>query len=210
MKLSVYKSYDDLPLFLNAKMVAQVLGVSISTAYELLNDPGFPTLRVGSRMVGPKEKFILWAEGQMRKQHWPKRAPIKNYFPLPNEIFSLGLSAGAIAVYGFLLHREDRRTYQCVASYRTIGEAVGMSVNTVRKYVTELEDRGLIRTERTTVTTRDGRTLNGCLRYYILPIQMSIEQFYARQLHAADLALERQRVERRMAALERKECASGC
>ena len=64
MKLSVYKSYDDLPLFLNAKMVAQVLGVSISTAYELLNDPGFRTLRVGSRMVVPKEKFIQWAEGQ--------------------------------------------------------------------------------------------------------------------------------------------------
>ena len=64
MKLSVYKSYDDLPLFLNAKMVAQVLGVSIATAYELLNDPGFPTLRVGSRMVVPKEKFIQWAEGQ--------------------------------------------------------------------------------------------------------------------------------------------------
>ena len=64
MKLSVYKSYDDLPLFLNAKMVAQVLGVSISTAYELLNDPGFPALRVGKRMVVPKEKFILWAEGQ--------------------------------------------------------------------------------------------------------------------------------------------------
>ena len=83
----------------------------------------------------------------MRKQPWPKRDPIKNYFPLPNEIFSLGLSAGAIAVYGFLLHREDRRTYQCVASYRAIGEAVGMSVNTVRKYVTELEERGLIRTD---------------------------------------------------------------
>ena len=64
MKLSVYKSYDDLPLFLNARMVAQVLGVSISTAYELLHDPGFPTLRVGSRMVVPKEKFIQWAEGQ--------------------------------------------------------------------------------------------------------------------------------------------------
>lgn len=94
--------------------------------------------------------------------------------------------------------------------YRIIGEAVGMSVNTVRKYVTELEERGLIRTERTTVTTRDGRTLNGCLRYYILPIQMSIEQFYERQLHVADLALERQRAEQRMAALKRKECASGC
>ena len=64
MKLSVYKSYDDLPLFLNAKMVAQVLGVSISTAYEVMHEPGFPTLRVGSRMVVPKEKFIQWAEGQ--------------------------------------------------------------------------------------------------------------------------------------------------
>ena len=57
MKLSVYKSYDDLPLFLNARMVAQVLGVSISTAYELLNDPGFPTLRVGSRMVNELQKL---------------------------------------------------------------------------------------------------------------------------------------------------------
>ena len=64
MKLSVYKSYDDLPLFLNAKMVAQVLGVSISSAYELMHEPDFPTLKVGSRMVVPKEKFILWAEGQ--------------------------------------------------------------------------------------------------------------------------------------------------
>ena len=62
MKLSVYKSYDDLPLFLNAKMVAQVLGVSISTAYEVMHEPGFPVLRVGSRMVVPKEKFIQWAE----------------------------------------------------------------------------------------------------------------------------------------------------
>ena len=62
MKLSVYKSYDDLPLFLNAKMVAQVLGVSISTAYEVMHEPGFPVLRVGSRMVVPKEKRIQWME----------------------------------------------------------------------------------------------------------------------------------------------------
>ncbi len=64
MKISQYQSYDDLPLFLNAKMVAQVLGVSISTAYELFHEPDFPTLRVGSRMVVPKEKFIQWAEAQ--------------------------------------------------------------------------------------------------------------------------------------------------
>ena len=64
MKMSVCKSYGDLPLFLNAKLVAQVLGVSISTAYEVMHEPGFPTLRVGSRMVVPKEKFIRWAEEQ--------------------------------------------------------------------------------------------------------------------------------------------------
>ena len=64
MKMSVCKSYSDLPLFLNAKLVAQVLGVSISTAYEVMHEPNFPTLRVGSRMVVPKEKFIRWAEEQ--------------------------------------------------------------------------------------------------------------------------------------------------
>lgn len=64
MKISLYKNYNDLPLFLNAKTVAQVLGVSISTAYELMHDPNFPVLRVGSRMVVPKEKFIQWTEEQ--------------------------------------------------------------------------------------------------------------------------------------------------
>ena len=64
MKTSMYKNYNDLPLFLNAKTVAQVLGVSISTAYELMHDPGFPVLRVGSRIVVPKEKFIQWTEEQ--------------------------------------------------------------------------------------------------------------------------------------------------
>ena len=62
--LSVCKSYGDLPLVLNAKLVAQVLGVSISTAYEVTHEPSFPTLRVGSRMVVPKEKFMRWVEEQ--------------------------------------------------------------------------------------------------------------------------------------------------
>ena len=64
MKTSSIQSYNDLPLFLNVNLVAQVLGVSISTAYEVMHEPGFPVLRVGSRMVVPKEKFIQWAEGQ--------------------------------------------------------------------------------------------------------------------------------------------------
>ncbi len=62
MKKSEYKSYDDLPLFLNAQLVAKVLGVSPSSGYELMHEPGFPILKVGSRMVVPKEKFIQWVE----------------------------------------------------------------------------------------------------------------------------------------------------
>ena len=62
MKMSNCKSYDDLPLFLNASLVSQVLGVSPSSGYELMHTSGFPVLRVGSRMVVPKEKFIRWVE----------------------------------------------------------------------------------------------------------------------------------------------------
>jgi len=62
MKESNYRSYDELPLFLNAKTVAKVLGVSPSSGYELMHEPGFPMLKIGSRMVVPKEKFIRWVE----------------------------------------------------------------------------------------------------------------------------------------------------
>ncbi len=62
MKISEYKSYDELPLFLNAAMVAKVLGVSPSSGYELMHEADFPVLNVGSRMVVPKEKFVVWVE----------------------------------------------------------------------------------------------------------------------------------------------------
>ena len=62
MKESVYKSYEELPLFLNAKMVAQVLGIAPSSTYELMRESNFPVLKIGSRMVVPKEKFIQWVE----------------------------------------------------------------------------------------------------------------------------------------------------
>ena len=60
--MSNYKSYDELPLFLNAATVAKVLGVSPSSGYELMHEPDFPVLKVGSRMVVPKEKFMEWVE----------------------------------------------------------------------------------------------------------------------------------------------------
>ena len=62
MKTSQFKDYSELPLFLNAAMVAKVLGVSPSSGYELMHAPGFPVLKIGSRMVVPKDKFIEWVE----------------------------------------------------------------------------------------------------------------------------------------------------
>ena len=60
MKESSYKSYEELPLFLNAATVARVLGVSPSSGYELMHEPDFPVLKIGSRMVVPKEQFVEW------------------------------------------------------------------------------------------------------------------------------------------------------
>ena len=60
MKESAYKDYDELPLFLNAATVARVLGVSPSSGYELMHEPDFPMLKIGSRMVVPKEQFVEW------------------------------------------------------------------------------------------------------------------------------------------------------
>ena len=55
-----YKNYDELPLFLNAKAVATLLGISPASCYELMHEKDFPTLRIGSRIVVPKEKLIEW------------------------------------------------------------------------------------------------------------------------------------------------------
>ncbi len=60
MKESVYKSYDELPLMLNAETLAKVLGVAPSSAYELMHEKDFPTLKIGNRLVIPKEDFITW------------------------------------------------------------------------------------------------------------------------------------------------------
>ena len=62
MKGSSYKSNDELPLFLNAEMAAGLLGVSVSSMYELMHEKGFPVLKIGSRLVVPKEKLRDWVD----------------------------------------------------------------------------------------------------------------------------------------------------
>ena len=78
---------------------------------------------------------------QLKYKPYPKRNALRNYFPLPNEIFPPGLASGEIAVYSYLPYCEDRKTFLCYPSYRSIGRAVNLSRNTVRKYVAGLEER---------------------------------------------------------------------
>ena len=113
---------------------------------------------------------------------WPARDPVRDYYPLPKEIFSLGLSAAEIAIYAYLLFCEDRQTFQCWPSYRKISDAVGLSPNTIRKHICSLEERDLLVTEPTQVTTKDGRKRNGNLLFTIRPIQFALQQDYDRQM----------------------------
>ena len=82
-----------------------------------------------------------------------------------------------------------------------------LSENTVRKYVASLEEKGLIRTEPSTIVTKDGRVRNGSLIYTIRPIQEALELNYERQLLQAELDTEQLRVEKHLAELnQRREC----
>ena len=112
--------------------------------------------------------------------------------------------------YSYLMYIEDRTTYQCHASYRTIGSAVNMSPNTVRKYVTELVERGLIQTEHTTIITQDGRKQNGSLLYTLLPIQSSIQQFYEQKLAKLDAEYEQERIRKRLEAFQQAQQENVC
>ena len=65
---SIINNYDELPLFLNAKNLSKVLGLSESSVYELMHEKDFPSLCIGSRLVVPKEHFKNWVDEQIGKK----------------------------------------------------------------------------------------------------------------------------------------------
>ena len=69
MKESIYNSYKELPLFLNAETISKLLGISSTTVYELMHQKDFPVLRLGNRMVVPKEKFKEWVDKNSGGNH---------------------------------------------------------------------------------------------------------------------------------------------
>ena len=123
-----------------------------------------------------------------------KNPAVGHFFPLPNAIFHLGLSAEEIATYAYLLYCEDRKTFQCFPSYSSIGKAIGKTKNSVKKYVDGLRDKGLISTQMTKKIAKDGAVLNGNLLYTILPIQNGIDVYNETQLYLAQLEWEQQKI----------------
>lgn len=57
---STITSYDQLPIMLSAKNVANALGISESKAYELFRSKGFPVIVLGRRKLVAKDKLIEW------------------------------------------------------------------------------------------------------------------------------------------------------
>lgn len=85
-------------------------------------------------------------------------------------------------MYAFLMYRENRKTYQCHPSLKTIGNATGMTKNTVKKYINSLEEKRLIYTEPTSIFTKTGKKYNGSLLYTIRPIADAKQYHYEQQL----------------------------
>lgn len=142
--------------------------------------------------------FIELTEQQTEKLH-----------AAANEIFSLHLTTGELAVYALLLRLENRETYECWPSYETIGKAIGKSKSSVKRYVARLVEKGLITVEPTSVIMQNGLKKNGNLRYHIRPIREAVEWYTQHQLYLAEAATERQRAQQQLAEqAEEPPCSS--
>ena len=117
----------------------------------------------------------------------------------------LDLNATALAIYFYLRYIEDRKTYQCYPSYRTIGKALKIkSITTVAKYVRELEDKCLIYTEPTEIILKNGKKQNGNLKYTIRPIQDAVEYFHQQQMKKFQEDLAREKAQKMLEEYEKK------
>ena len=130
---------------------------------------------------------------------------LKNVFIISNYVMQLDISATALAIYFYLMYIEDRKTYQCYPSYKTIGKALNIkSITTVAKYVRELEDKCLIYTEPTEVILKNGKKQNGNLKYTIRPIQDAVEYFHQQQMKKFQEDLAREKAQKMLEEYEKK------
>ena len=73
MKQSIYKSKDEMPMFLTVMDVANLLGISRASAYELVREDNFPKLKiVQGRTIIPRDRLLEWLDDQTRYDELPK------------------------------------------------------------------------------------------------------------------------------------------
>lgn len=136
------------------------------------------------------------------KQEWLTGEVFNAVFPLPNEVFQLGLKAGDLLVYIYLQYQKGVRSGQCWPSYATIGKAVGMSRKTAQKHIGVLVDKGLVQTEETTIRRKNGFVYNGNLLYTLKPIQQVMREREKELLAGLKLAeAQRKRAQRQGTAM---------
>lgn len=163
------------------------------------NKPGWPSLKLISQATQLCENSVRKALRRLREKQLIRGEQTiyfgadtarcrGGYFLLPRQILFLGLGSKELAIYAYLMYLEDRVTYQCWPSYKTIGRNVGIkATNTVRKYIRSLEEKDLIYTEQTVLHRADGSVRNGNLLYTIRPIADAIEARNRRQMDKLEL-----------------------
>ena len=152
------------------------------------------------------KKLLTASERMMLMNYlYNQQNKLRNQFIMPNQIMQLDLNATALAIYFYLRYIEDRKTYQCYPSYRTIGKALNIkSITTVAKYVRELEDKCLIYTEPTEIILKNGKKQNGNLKYTIRPIQDAVEYFHQQQMKKFQEDLAREKAQKMLEEYEKK------
>ena len=68
MREKKFRSYGDLPLTLTVPEIGGVLGISRAKAYDLARSEGFPSMRIGTRILVPRDKLIRWIDKQTEAQ----------------------------------------------------------------------------------------------------------------------------------------------
>ena len=126
------------------------------------------------------------------------------FFPLPKAVFNFDLCAEEIALYAYLMHIEDRKTFACIAKYSTIGAALKMSNNTVAKYLKSLESKGFISMYQTTVQSKTGRVQNGCMKITIEPLQPLLDRQKEREEAEFYKSLARAQAQRNIENYDKK------
>ena len=125
-----------------------------------------------------RTRKISW---RSTEQKWLTGEKFNAVFPLPNEVFQLGLKSGELLVYIYLQYQKSTHSDQCWPSYATIGAAVGMSRKTVQKHIGALINKGLVCAEYTSVFIH-GQKVNGNLLYTLKPVEQVLREREKTQL----------------------------